>query len=79
VGFVVSKAVGGSVVRHRVARRLRHLMRERLGFLPPTVDVVIRALPRAGMSTSIELAGDLDSALRKLRLVPSDAACGAPR
>ncbi|MDP9435946.1 MAG: ribonuclease P protein component, partial [Actinomycetota bacterium] len=34
-GLVVSKAVGGSVVRHRVARRLRHLLRERLDRVPP--------------------------------------------
>ncbi|HEU5111288.1 MAG TPA: ribonuclease P protein component, partial [Micromonosporaceae bacterium] len=26
-GFVVSKAVGNSVTRHRVARRLRHVVR----------------------------------------------------
>ena len=29
-GLVVSRAVGGSVVRHRVARRLRHLLRDRV-------------------------------------------------
>jgi ribonuclease P protein component len=33
-GLVVSRAVGGSVVRHRVARRLRHLLRPRLATLP---------------------------------------------
>lgn len=69
-GFVVSKAVGGSVVRHRVARRLRHLVRPRLVGLPPEVGVVVRALPPAAAATSRELATDLDaalgSALRKL-------------
>ncbi len=34
-GFVVSKAVGGAVVRNKVKRRLRHLMRERVDQLPP--------------------------------------------
>lgn len=34
-GFVVSKAVGGAVVRTAVKRRLRHLVRERLALLPP--------------------------------------------
>ena len=32
-GFVVSRAVGGSVVRHQVARRLRHLMAQLDGLL----------------------------------------------
>jgi ribonuclease P protein component len=66
VGFVVSKAVGNSVVRHRVARRLRHLMRDRLGTLPAGCSLVVRALPAAAASTSAELGTDLDGALRRL-------------
>ena len=38
-GFVVSKAVGGAVVRNRVKRRLRHLVRERLAQLPPGTEI----------------------------------------
>lgn len=68
-GFVVSKAVGGSVVRHRVVRRLRHLMSDRLGTLPPGSALVVRALPPAADASSAELGTDLDSALRKLDLV----------
>lgn len=67
-GFIVSKAVGNSVVRHRVARRLRHLVAERRGTLPPGSALVIRALPPAAAASSAELGGDLDGALRKLRL-----------
>jgi ribonuclease P protein component len=63
-GFVVSKAVGGSVVRHRVTRRLRHLVAPRLGTLPPGARLVVRALPPAADATSVELAEDLDSGLR---------------
>ncbi len=70
VGFVVSKAVGGSVVRHRVSRRLRHLVRDRLPELPAGILLVVRALPPAAEATSQDLGADLDSALRKLRLVP---------
>jgi ribonuclease P protein component len=66
VGFVVSKAVGNSVVRHRVSRRLRHLMRDRLGTLPTGCSLVVRALPAAAASTSAELGADLDGALRRL-------------
>jgi ribonuclease P protein component len=63
-GFVVSRAVGGSVVRHRVVRRLRHLVRERLAGLPPGSRLVVRALPPAAEAPSSVLAGDLDSGLR---------------
>ena len=63
-GFVVSKAVGGSVVRHRVARRLRHLVATRLDMLPPGALLVVRALPPAATASSAELAGDLDGGLR---------------
>lgn len=63
VGFVVSRAVGGSVVRHRVQRRLRHLVLPLLPDLPGGALVVIRALPPAGSATSAELDGDLRPAL----------------
>jgi ribonuclease P protein component len=63
-GFVVSRAVGGSVVRHRVSRRLRHLVAARLSELPPDARLVVRALPPAAESSSAELAEDLDAALR---------------
>ncbi|HVW43760.1 MAG TPA: ribonuclease P protein component [Amycolatopsis sp.] len=69
-GFVVSKSVGNSVVRHRVTRRLRHLVVDRLGTVPDGSSLVIRALPPAAEATSAELAADLDAALRRLRLLP---------
>lgn len=68
VGFVVSKAVGNAVVRHRVSRRLRHLMRDRLPGLPPGTLVVVRALSPAARADSRDLGRDLDAAFRKLRL-----------
>lgn len=66
-GFVVSRAVGGSVVRHRVARRLRHLVRDHLAGLPAGARLVVRALPPAADAPSEVLADDLDSALRTVR------------
>jgi ribonuclease P protein component len=73
VGFVVSKAVGGAVIRHRVARRLRHLMRDRVGVLPAGTLVVVRALPPAATASSRDLGKDLDAVFRKLRMpVPPD-------
>ncbi|MQA08471.1 MAG: ribonuclease P protein component [Pseudonocardiaceae bacterium] len=68
-GFVVSKAVGNSVVRHRVVRRLRHLVATRLGTLEAGSTLVVRALPQAANASSAELGADLDGALRKLDLV----------
>ncbi|MFE2875484.1 ribonuclease P protein component [Streptomyces roseus] len=65
-GFVVSKAVGGAVVRNRVKRRLRHLVRERLSQLPAGSLVVVRALPGAGDVGADELARDLDAAIARL-------------
>ncbi|MEV7194971.1 ribonuclease P protein component [Streptomyces sp. NPDC093510] len=65
-GFVVSKAVGGAVVRNTVKRRLRHLMRDRLALVPPGSLVVVRALPGAGDADHAQLARDLDTALERL-------------
>ena len=66
VGFVVSKAVGGSVVRHAVVRRLRAQARERLDRMPAGALVVVRALPPAARASSADLARDLDGALDRL-------------
>ena len=65
-GFVVSKAVGGSVVRSRVKRRLRHLVAERLDRLPAASDLVVRANPPAAAATYAELGGDLDRCLNRI-------------
>ena len=66
VGFVVSKAVGGAVVRNQVKRRLRHLVRERLASLPGSGVLVVRALPPSATASYGELAADLDRALTRL-------------
>lgn len=63
-GLVVSRAVGGSVVRHRVSRRLRHLLRPELTGLPDGTLLVIRALPAAAEADSGALGRDLASAVR---------------
>jgi ribonuclease P protein component len=81
VGFVVSKAVGNSVVRNRVQRRLRHLVRPRLSELPGGAVVVVRALPASAASSSADLARDLDRCLTRVGVaaVPSPgASSGVP-
>ena len=65
-GLIVSKAVGSAVIRHRVARRLRHICDPLIGELPEETDVVIRALPGAAHTDSAELERQLRAALRKL-------------
>ena len=65
-GFVVGKAVGNSVVRHRVTRRLRAAVREELPRLPATADLVVRARPEAGAATSAQLRRDLAAGLDRL-------------
>ena len=44
-GFIVSKAVGNSVIRHRVTRRLRAVGFSILADIPGSRDVIVRALP----------------------------------
>lgn len=65
-GFIVSKKVGNSVVRHRVTRRLREIMRTRLPLLPEGTDVVVRALPGAADADSLALRAAVESALTRV-------------
>jgi ribonuclease P protein component len=65
VGFVVGRAVGNAVVRHRVQRRLRHLCRDRIDLLPVGSSLVVRALPAAAGAASTELARELDRCLQR--------------
>jgi len=66
-GLVVGKAVGGSVVRSQVSRRLRHLLRDRLLQLPAGSRLVVRAAPAAASASSGRLGADLDAALERVR------------
>jgi ribonuclease P protein component len=62
-GFVVSRSVGGAVVRNQVKRRLRHLVRDRLAGLPVGARLVVRALPAAATRSYQDLGRDLETAL----------------
>jgi ribonuclease P protein component len=72
-GFVVSKSVGGAVVRNKVRRRLRQLTRERLDRLDRGTDLVVRALPEAATRSYAQLGTDLDAALSAARSARSAA------
>jgi ribonuclease P protein component len=70
VGLVVGKAVGASVLRHQVSRRLRAQLRERLDLIPNGAKLVVRALPETSAATSAVLGRDLGRALDKLTSQP---------
>lgn len=66
VGFVVSKSVGPAVSRNRVKRRLRHLMRERVGTLVDGSLLVVRAQPDAAGASYRDLGDELDRCLARV-------------
>ncbi|WP_409435865.1 ribonuclease P protein component [Mycobacterium sp. SMC-14] len=67
VGLIIAKSVGSAVDRHRVARRLRHVVREVLADLEPQEHLVIRALPGSKGATSDVLGIQLRAGLRSIR------------
>ncbi|GGO95032.1 hypothetical protein GCM10011612_01900 [Actinomyces gaoshouyii] len=68
VGVVVSKKqVARATHRNRIKRRIRALMRARIGGVEPGSRIVIRGLAAADGATSAELGADLDRALTRSR------------
>ncbi len=65
IGLVVAKSVGSAVQRHRVARRLRHVVRTVMAELAPGDRVVIRALPSSRYAISARLEQQLRTGLRR--------------
>jgi len=70
VGLVVGKAVGASVIRHQVSRRLRAQLHDRLDRIPSGARLVVRALPETSTASSAVLGRDLSRALDKLAAPP---------
>jgi ribonuclease P protein component len=64
IGLIIAKVVGSAVERHRVARRLRHIVRSMLGDLRQSDLVVIRALPSSRHVSSARLEQQLRNGLR---------------
>ena len=46
-GLIISKSVGGSVSRHRLARKIRHCLRNHYSLLPTGGLLVIRGLNKS--------------------------------
>jgi ribonuclease P protein component len=64
VGFTVSSAVGGSVVRHRVTRQLRAGTQVLLADLPAGSRLVVRALPATAQVSKPVLQAELGEVIR---------------
>jgi ribonuclease P protein component len=47
-GLIINKSVGGSVARHRLARKIRHAVAPTISTLPTGSLLVIRALKQDG-------------------------------
>ena len=64
-GLIINKSVGNSVVRHNVARKIRHIVADNLGSLPTGSLFVIRALPASNAADLKSEATELISKLVK--------------
>ena len=73
LGVIVTKKVGGAVVRNRVRRRIKAvgwaLAQERSG-----LELVIRALPSAATACWSDLEGDVRAAVDALSVAPTGRA-----
>jgi ribonuclease P protein component len=65
VGLIVNKSVGGSVVRHRVSRQLRHLASTYISNIPAGSRLVIRVL-RNQPNYKVELKELMAKVLNKI-------------
>lgn len=64
-GFIVSRQVGGAVVRNTVRRRLKALCLDSLDAVGTGEDVVIRALPSAASASFADLRADVTKCLAR--------------
>ena len=72
-GFIVSKAVGGSVTRNLVRRRLKAIVERRLAEGFSGADVVFRALPASAEAPFAELEREVTRSLTRLHRMPRGA------
>ena len=67
-GLIISKAVGSSVARHRLARKIRHCIRDHYDTLPNGSLLVIRGLNKsADADCKTEIATVVANLLRKAK------------
>jgi ribonuclease P protein component len=64
-GLIINKSVGNSVIRHSVARKIRHIIAANLTSFPAGSLLVIRALPASSVADLKSEANELISKLVK--------------
>ena len=62
-GLIINKSVGGSVVRHTLARKLRHAVAPQISKLPSGSLLVIRALAK---NNSESVGAEVEKLISKL-------------
>jgi ribonuclease P protein component len=65
IGLSTSRALGGAVQRNRIRRRLRELVRGRIGRIGPGWDMLLIARPPAAAASWVELGDAVDELLRR--------------
>lgn len=65
IGLSTPRTLGGAVQRNRVRRRLRSLLRERIGGIGPGWDLLVIARPAAGDAAQTELGAAIDALLAR--------------
>ncbi|MHB1613438.1 MAG: ribonuclease P protein component [Actinomycetes bacterium] len=66
VGLIVSRSVGGAVVRNRVSRRLRHVIAPRIARVPLGSVLVLRATPLTSTLHGPALDRTVDEVVERL-------------
>jgi len=65
IGLSTPRTLGGAVQRNRVRRRLRSLLRARIGAIGPGWDLLLIARPAAGDVGQAELGAAIDALLAR--------------
>src|SRR5688572_4672768 len=65
IGLSTPRTLGGAVQRNRVRRRLRSLLRERIGRIGPGWDLLLIARPAAGDASQAQLGEAIDALLAR--------------
>jgi ribonuclease P protein component len=67
-GLIISKAVGGSVARHRLARKIRHCLRDSYPTLPTGALLVVRGLNNSAKADcATEISQVVENLVRKAK------------
>ena len=65
-GLIISKSVGGSVIRHRLARKIRHCIQDQYSQLPTGSLLVIRGLNKSATANcQIEISEVISYLVKK--------------